>query len=177
MKKGTQKYGIQSDIVLRIQAVVDGVDAVAVEMEAKRGCGRLRLLVDDDLRMRFDKQRQKFSTAIYDGHLPTVETHAKGMIKGWMLLDKTATENNKTTLNPIIWEARKPNGQVIAVVRNDADAHAVSADKRFVEVWTMDEIARLMGGSWSMIGKAKEVFPGALVVDVLEKDPDDPIPF
>ena len=66
---------------------------------------------------------------------------------------------------------------MIAVVRNDADAQAVSADSRFVEVWTMDEIARLINGSWGMNGKAKEVVPGALVVDVLEKDPDNPIPF
>ena len=40
------------ELVLR--AALDGVDAVATAMERKWGVGRLRLLVSDDLRARFD---------------------------------------------------------------------------------------------------------------------------
>jgi len=42
--------------LLAARSVIDGVDHVAVEMERKWGVGRLRLLVDDDLRQRFDQQ-------------------------------------------------------------------------------------------------------------------------
>ena len=43
----------------RMKAAVDGVDHFACTMEKKWGVGRLRLLVDDDLRCRFDRQHEK----------------------------------------------------------------------------------------------------------------------
>ncbi len=48
-----------------IRSVIDGVDHVAVEMENKWGVGRLRLLVDDDMRERFDRQAMLFNEAIW----------------------------------------------------------------------------------------------------------------
>jgi hypothetical protein len=49
---------------LVIRAALDGVDAVATAMERKWGVGRLRLLVGDDLRARFDAQRARLDAAI-----------------------------------------------------------------------------------------------------------------
>jgi hypothetical protein len=43
------------------QAVVDGVDHRTRELDRKWGIGRLRLLVDDELRARFDRQHQLFN--------------------------------------------------------------------------------------------------------------------
>ena len=39
-----------------IKAILDGVDAIARQMEGKWGVGRLRLLVGDALRIKFDAQ-------------------------------------------------------------------------------------------------------------------------
>ena len=47
-----------------IRAILDGLDPVAHEMERKWGVGRLRLLVDDSLRARFDAQSDKLAAAI-----------------------------------------------------------------------------------------------------------------
>ena len=42
---------------ITMKATIDGVDHVACEMEQKWGVGRLRLLVNDNLRQRFDERR------------------------------------------------------------------------------------------------------------------------
>ena len=47
-----------------IRAIIDGLDQVAVEMERKWGVGRLRLLVSDLLRAKFDAQKDKLDAAI-----------------------------------------------------------------------------------------------------------------
>ena len=47
-----------------IRAILDGLDHVAVEMERKWGVGRLRLLVSDLLRAKFDAQKDKLDAAI-----------------------------------------------------------------------------------------------------------------
>ena len=49
------------------QANIDGADKVAVEMEKKWGCDRLRLLVDTELREKFDRQRYLFNAAVWHG--------------------------------------------------------------------------------------------------------------
>ena len=62
-----------------IQAVIDGVDHVALEMERKWGVGRLRLLVDVDLRVAFDRQLEKFNAAIWSHDLEDVRIHSGAM--------------------------------------------------------------------------------------------------
>jgi hypothetical protein len=46
------------------RANIDGADAVAIEMERKWGCDRLRLLVSTELREKFDRQRFLLNQAI-----------------------------------------------------------------------------------------------------------------
>ena len=46
------------------QAILDGLDETARQMEGKWGVGRLRLLVDDALRAKFDAQKVKLDAAI-----------------------------------------------------------------------------------------------------------------
>ena len=48
----------------RIQAMIDGLDQVATAMELTWGIDRLRLLVPDALRARFDQQKDRLDTAI-----------------------------------------------------------------------------------------------------------------
>ena len=48
-----------------IQAIVDGLDEIARGMERKWGVGRLRLLVSDLLRSKFDAQKDKLDADIW----------------------------------------------------------------------------------------------------------------
>lgn len=155
----------------RITAVIDGVDAVAVEMERKWGVGRLRLLVGDDLRERFDRQRRKFNKAIWSGEIADVERQANGMRKGWQALDRAAEQAGAEPLTPQAWEARREDGSVIALVRTAAEAHAVAREGRYLAVYTLDEIVRLIQ-AYPEVARAKEIFPGALVEDVRTRTDD-----
>ena len=148
-----------------IQAVVDGVDQVAHEMEMKWGVDRLRLLVDDDLRARFDQQAELFDDAILAKDAKDVREHGDAMRRGWQALDQAAADAGQSELAPSVWEFQTANG-VIAVVRTNPEAHAVAGDERGVEVWTLDEIAELIANFPEAVRAVKRVFPGAKVTDV-----------
>ena len=131
---------------IRMQAVADGVDEVAVAMERKWGVDRLRRLVSDDLRERFDRQARKWNEALYKYNLPEIEKHGTAMRKGWQILDRVAEQPGAEDLNPHVWEAVSPSGKVIALVPDEAHARAAAetSDGRWIEVWTIQEIARLI---------------------------------
>ena len=165
---------------LAIKAVIDGVDHVAVEMENEWGVGRLRLLVVDDMRERFDRQAELFNEAIITNDAKAVRRHGEGMRKAWQALGKYASDCRFCRIDPTIWEVNGPDG-VIAVVRTNPEAYAVVREGRAVEVWTLDEVVRVIAAHRDTIGEAKRVFPGAQVVDVRVRPADwengDELPF
>ncbi len=128
---------------LTIKAVIDGVDHVAVEMENEWGVGRLRLLVGDDMRERFDRQAQLFNEAIITNDAKAVRRHGEGMRKAWQALDQYASECRFCPIEPFAWEVNGPDG-IIAVVRTNPEAYAIVREGRAVEVWTLDEVAQVI---------------------------------
>jgi hypothetical protein len=74
------------------KAILDGLDKTARQMERKWGIGRLRLLVDDALRAKFDAQKAKLDAAIATDQEIYVRAQAAGMRRAWQVLDGTATE-------------------------------------------------------------------------------------
>ena len=110
-----------------VRAIVDGLDQVAHAMERKWGVGRLRLLVGDLPRAKFDAQKDKLDAAIESGRETYVRVHAEGMKRAWRFLDKAAAEAGHKPLSPEVWECVLPNtGEVVAIVRTEAEAHHVS---------------------------------------------------
>jgi hypothetical protein len=61
------------------QAILDGLDETARQMEHKWGVDRLRLLVSDFLRMKFDAQKAKLDAAIATDQEVYVRAQAEGM--------------------------------------------------------------------------------------------------
>lgn len=147
-----------------ITAIIAGADHLATEMERKWGCGRLRLLVADEWRIKFDSQRRKWNGAVYGGSLPDVELHAARMRSAWQKLDALATEAGQKPLAPEVWEITAHDGRVIAFCRDDVSAHAVAAtlNGRQVEIWTPREIAALVE-RYPVLRVVKQEFPGARV--------------
>lgn len=161
---------------------IDGVDALAHEMERKWGVDRLRLLVPANIRLKFDTQRQKLNNAIWHGDLPDLDRECGRMIAAWRYCDRVATEAGHAVLSPEAWETSLSDGTAITIVRDGVDAHAV-ADGRRRQVWSLDEVARVIEAFPDVV-KAKTTFPGAAVVrtgfpmDPLAADVgDDVIPF
>ena len=156
--------------ITEVKTIVEDVDHLASKMELKWGVERLRLVVTEDLRKRFDRQRELFNDALFGNDAAEIRDHGSAMIRAYTTMDEQARVNGFDPLKPEVWEARLPSGKVIALVRSNDEAHNVVADGRHTEVWTIEEIARLIEGPWRAIGKCKEVFPGALVADAYAKN-------
>ncbi len=162
-----------------IRATVDGLDRVAAEMERKWGFGRLRLLVGDDLRARFDAQRDKLDAAIASQRVRYVQVQADGMRRAWAALDAAAIQAGHAPLAPEVWECVLPeSGEVVSIVRSEAEARRVGRECR---VFTLAEIARLIEALGDTVRAVKRAFPGAEVTGIRNKPIDwergDDIPF
>jgi hypothetical protein len=155
------------------QALTDGLDAVVDQLERKWGIGRLRLLVDDDLRARFDEQKRRLSYALANGDEDAIAAQTLGMKRGWQALDDAATSAGAQPLAPEVWEARLSDGTVVTVVRTEAKAQHVCRDG--VEVYTMAEIAQLIEPLGADIRKVKTSFPGAVVAEIRDREKPPPV--
>lgn len=155
------------------RAYLDEADATAAEMEAKWGCGRLRLLVPPELREKFDRQRYLFNQAVWHGDLEGVRREAQRMVKAWLALDRAAAGSGHEKLSPLFWETTLSDGSVAAIVPDDDHAHAVVAEGRKVSVYTLAEIGRLLSG-YPALAKVKHAFPGA-TVEAVRRSVSDPL--
>ena len=164
----------------RMKAIVDGVDHLARSMEKKWGVGQLRLLVDDDLRTRFDRQHEKWGNACMLYELQPIQTHGDAMRRALEALDKAATQSGAPVMEPDCWETRLDDGTVLLVCQDDAEAlHAARAkkDEREIEVWSLAEVGRFISHQRE-VRDVKKVFPGATVKSVRSTQViNDPIPF
>lgn len=158
------------------KAHIDGVDQVAIEMEAKWGADRLRLLVSTELREKFDRQRYKFNQAIWAGSLEDVRQQSERMLKAWRALDRAAEAAGQAKLSPMAWEVTLADGTVAAIVPSEEHASAVRADGRRLAVYTLEEMGRFLS-VYSHVARAKATFPGAKVAQIAKSisDPLDAI--
>jgi hypothetical protein len=154
------------------RAHIDGVDALAVEMERKWGVGRLRLLVAPEWREKFDRQRLKFNMAIRQGDVAEVETESKRMAVAWRTIDRLATEAGAATPSVDVWEVPTPDGDAVLAIVRGSDVRPPH-DGRAVQVWTLEEVARVIQ-AFPQIAKCKEVWPGA-TVEFIRPPPNDPL--
>ena len=154
------------------QAEIDEADKTALEMEARWGCGRLRLMVGAELREKFDRQRYLQNQAIWWGDLEAVRRESRRMIAAWRALDRAATQAGGEPTPPEVWEVRLPDGTVAAIVREEAAAGLVQAQGRHVAVYALPEVGRLLAGFPALL-RAKQIWPGATVESV--REPVDPL--
>jgi hypothetical protein len=159
------------------ESFITEMDKVAWEMEKHWGAGRLRLLVDAELRDKFDRQRYLVNNAIWHGDLEAVRQQSKRMISAWKALDRAARENGAAALSPTVWEIALPGGSVMAVVQTVEEMRAVQPNGRDVQVYALEEIARIVAAQQNICA-VKDHFPGALVTAIRRShsDPLDGIP-
>lgn len=150
----------------QIRAIVDGLDHLAYQMEQKWGVGRLRLLVSNDLRVRFDQQAVRFDQALWDqGSVWVIEAEATRMQSAWLTLDQVATQGGCQPLLPEVWEFPLENGRVGAITRTNAEAALVTRAGRHLVVYTVAEIGRILDARGNAVVNAvKQEFPGAEIV-------------
>jgi hypothetical protein len=155
---------------------IDAANYLHEQMEAKWGCGRLRLLVDADLRNKLDRQRYLFLQAVEGGQLIDVQREGRRMCSAWKALDKAAAAAGASPQDPAVWELVVPfgifKGLVVAIVKDDRDVAKVKAEGRHTIVYGLDEIGRLIAADHFSL-TCKENFHGAEVVPA--KKPMDPV--
>lgn len=156
------------------RAAIDHADAVAIEAEKRWGVGRLRLLADDVLREKFDRQRYLFNQAIWFGDLEDVKREAGRMVAAFRVLTEKAEDAFHRPLQPEWWEVGLADGSVAVICRSNPEAHDMVREGRKTRVFTLAEIGRLIE-AFPAIAKAKETFPGATVTAWRKTDVDDPL--
>lgn len=175
-----------------LQSLHAGMDHAAKTMERKWGVERLPLLVNADLRAKFERQRIKTNEALETAWgmspltrmgLERAQMACEAMERAWAALDKEAEKNGSTGICGActILETAGHHGRVIAIVQTNAEAAHVMADGRAVDVYTLDEIANVIAALPEVVSAAKRTFPGAKVQPPKRdrswiKD-GDPIPF
>jgi hypothetical protein len=153
-----------------IASVTAGVDEVARQMEDRWGVGRLPLLVGDEMREKFNRQLRRFDEAIVSNDVERVRQTGAATTRAWQALDQAATDTGQQQLQSDCWEVQLEDGRVVALCRTNAEAHAEVRSGRHLEVWTVDEIARIMF-AFPGLGNAKQIFPGALIESVRTRQP------
>jgi hypothetical protein len=161
------------------QAALDGLDHIATEMELRWGVGRLRLLVEDELRARFDRQAAKLRAAVASGQASYLHTQAQGMRRAWLALERSAAAAGHAPLAPEVWECVLPgSGEVVAIVRREVEAQHLA---RYRQVFTLAEVASLIEALGQGVLDVKRVFPGSAVIGIRkqgsESEDGDDAPF
>ncbi len=163
------------------QEAIDTLDLVALECERKFGADRLRTLVDEDLRTKFDRQRKLTTDAITNGELADVLRETRRMITAWRTLDKVASENPSNFLPPSVWEIALEGGSVAQIVRESNMAGLQAAENvqqgRKVAVYTLEEVGRILS-KFPSLYQIKDYFAGATVTAIRQNvgDPWDGAP-
>lgn len=132
----------------QINQWIDKLDSLAVEYEARWGCGVLPRLVDQATALKWDRQLRKVNEAIEKNDLHTMVDLCRGMERGWAALEKEAiSKGHKPHGAPVAWTVGMSNGKELAIcaTRNDAAMLAANgAAERKMVVWTLQEIANLI---------------------------------
>jgi hypothetical protein len=163
-------------------------------MEAKWGVERLHLLVDAELRAKFERQRLKVRDALSEAWSAEFLTRAQldaaiarcaALERAWAALDAQATSDRQMPIAAVVTvlEGRTHDGQVLAVVETNAEAKHVLQEGRGMVVLTLEEVANLLKAVGPAV-EIKRVFPGATITAPRDRswvktapDPDDEIPF
>jgi len=157
------------------QAAVDEADKLAVEISKRWGEDRVRLLVSETTRAKFDSQRYRFNHANWNGNLEDIKREAARMCKAWRAVDAEARASGAEHMaKKILAEVTLASGAVAAIVENNDHAKAVLDDGRHKVVVTLAEVGRVITAS--KISEVKVAFPGAEVVatrEVQTPRPDD----
>lgn len=167
-----------------IKSALDGLDYAAHQAELRWGIGRLRLLVADDLRAKFDRQAGILDLFLWSDTATCSEIIGKiaAMRRAWAALHIAATASGQSPRAPEYLECPLPAGGVACILADDADAAIVrdQVQGRHVAMYTVSEIGRMIAAAAGIL-TVKHEFPGAIVSQVRVKRPpvldDDSIPF
>lgn len=109
----------RTDSKKNISEAISKLDQVAFAMEKLWGVNVLPLLVDDELRAKFEKMKKRLNKSIEGGLDVNIEKRCAAMARGWKALDTSARlRGNKPTGN--VWVGWHPSGAAVCVTAHGA---------------------------------------------------------
>jgi streptogramin lyase len=165
-----------------LKALFEEADAARKEAEAAWGAERLPLLVGTEWRVKLRRQQARLSAALQ-------EAYAADRLTGEQMQavrDAAAEAGHRPLHGDVLGERLLPDGSVVVFVRDNDSAAKVIAEGRACAVYTLDELAYLIGSLVpESLAVAKIHFPGAKFTasSPLPDAPEwivsegDPIPF
>jgi hypothetical protein len=133
---------------VRVQHVINELDAVAVRYEKIWGVDRLPRLVGDELYQKWQRQMEKLDTALLQNDEALVMELAAGCAKGWQVMDAEARANgHQPPQKPEAWHVRMGD-KTLAVVATEDDAMVLQAHlppDGDVVIWPLSSIAHVIG--------------------------------
>ena len=166
----------------QIDGALKPLDALASEMEARWGVGRLQELVAPATAAKFQSAKHKLDLAIADGGVGEVIKRAEVLMRGWQVLEQEAIDAGNKPMPADIWiasaeeEYGKPAVQY-AIAKSNSDASLAQTD---LMVYTLPEVARIIrafnSGLLANVDAVKDLFPSAEVKDIRPIVEDD-VPF
>lgn len=168
---------------MEITNALKPLDGTARSMELKWGVGRLPELVSPTTAAKFGNVQDVLNGLIEDASdVPAIATMASTLQRGWLALDKEATESGQRPIEPVGWCFKVGEHRAI-MVRTDADADAIREHDPNAEIWTLEKagnaIHALMKRDAPNIG---EIFERPVPPEILNPSPfneatGDAIPF
>lgn len=166
----------------RVQSAVWRYDQKRASVEREWGTDRLPYLVGDDMRAKWWRAIAALEAAIRLNDPDKVTPLVDNLVdpgKGFDKLIEEAIRAGHAKLDARVMETALPSGAVLCIVQGWPE-HAHRPDPRpNVQVFTIEEIARLIDTEFSLVQKTKALFPDAAVV-APRRNPvylDDEIPF
>jgi len=130
---------------LQVNRIIDRLDQVAIDYEARWGVNRLEGMVTDDMKAKWMRQLEKVNQAIQDKNPIVLKELMEGTIRGWKALEDNALANGYQPNDPRYVEYQHPSGTLYKICYTVADAkllaHQATEDCRIV---TLQEMANLM---------------------------------
>lgn len=166
----------------RIRAAIGEHDRVCAQYETEWGVGRLPEIAGPDLALKYLQQMDRLTMAMSERSVEKIEKACAGLCRAYPILAEAAIANGEKPISGDCFEAPMPDGSVIAICRNEAEAGAY-AKKHGVRTFSAKEIGVIIhadeAGRW--LGKVKDVMPDASIKAISKKGHsaslNDDVPF
>ena len=162
----------------QVRPFVDSLDAVATQMEARWGVGRLEQLVDVELATKVRNQRERVDEAMYGSNLEAQRKTLQSMQRAWEALDKRATELGRDRIGEKWFEVETRRG-LIAVASDIQTAERVQREhpNRFYAAVHAQALGAVLDSSDKLLDFIAAAPLGSVTIRKRTTTGDDKSPF
>jgi len=139
------------------QFAVNALDELTDAMDRRWGVGRLRHLINANLRAKFDAQRLKATTAIRSGSIDDVKVQCQRMCNALRAADESATKSWGSAPASRVMACVTPAGRRLVIVQADDDIASVPLEDGD-SAYSLEEIARMLEGMPAVVREVKATF-------------------